>query len=73
VTPAGGSQAINQDSRDAALLPNSSAVPVPPIIRTRDIKDQMIEEERERRERMHEAVDQIEDSSDSVAWEAYKG
>jgi hypothetical protein len=31
-------------------------------------KDQMVEEEQERRERMHEAVDQIEDSSDSVAW-----
>ena len=64
----GGSQAINQDRRDAALLPNSSAAPVPPIIRTRDIKDQMIVEEQERRERMHEAVDQIENFSDSVAW-----
>ena len=36
-----GSQA--KDSRDAALLPNNSAAPVAPIIRTRDIKDQMIE------------------------------
>jgi hypothetical protein len=34
---------LRQDSRDAALLPNSFAAPVPPIIRTRDIKDQMIE------------------------------
>lgn len=64
----GGSQAINQDSRDAALLQNSSSAPDPPIRWTRDIKDQMIEEEQERRERMHEAVDQIEDSSHSVAW-----
>jgi hypothetical protein len=64
----GSSQAINQDSRDAALLQNSSSAPDPPIRRTRDIKDQMVEEEQERRERMHEAVDQIEDSSDSLAW-----
>ena len=41
----GGSQAINQDSRDAASLPNSSAAPVLPIIRTGDIKDQIIKEE----------------------------
>ncbi|RFU24965.1 hypothetical protein B7463_g11373, partial [Scytalidium lignicola] len=54
-------------ARDAALLQKSSSAPDPPLRRTRDIKDQMVEEEQERRERMHEAVDQIEDSSDSVA------
>lgn len=43
---------------------------VAPVLvrRTGDIKDQMIEEEQERRERMHEAVNQIEDSIDSVPW-----
>ena len=64
----GGSQRISQDSRDVELEPNNPAAPVPPIIRTRDIKDQMIEEEQERRERMHEAIDQMENANKSVAW-----
>jgi hypothetical protein len=60
----GSSHTTNQDSRDAAALPPISL----PIRRTRDIKDQMIEEAQERRERMHEVVDQIEVSSVHIAW-----
>jgi hypothetical protein len=61
--------AMNQGSQGvAALPPNSSAAPILPIRRTRDIKDQMIEEAQERRERMHEAVGQIEVSSDHITW-----
>jgi len=45
---------MNQDSRDAAAHLSL------PIIRTHDIKDQMIEEAQVRRKRMHEAVDLLE-------------
>jgi hypothetical protein len=65
----GSFRAMNQDSRDGtALPPNSSAAHDLPIRRTRDIKDQMIEEAQERRQRMHEAVDQIEGSSGHIVW-----
>jgi hypothetical protein len=51
-------------------MEDSSAAPVPlPLARrTQPVEYQMIKEAQERRERMHEAIDQIEDFIDSVAW-----
>lgn len=50
------------------VVEDSSAALVPPARRNQHVEYQMIEEAQERRERIHEAVDQIEDSIDSVAW-----
>jgi hypothetical protein len=52
------------------VMEDSSAAPVPlPLARrTQPVEYQMIKEAQERRERMHEAIDQIEDFIDSVAW-----
>ena len=61
-------EALRPGIKTVALLRNGSAALVLPIMRTREIKDQIVEAEQERRKRVHKSIDQIEDSTDDVAW-----
>lgn len=57
--------------RDSFWIYRQSDPAIPgrfPVVRTRDYKDRMIEEQQDQRERTHEAVDYIEAYVEGQSW-----